>query len=134
MTQPLFNLPAASVLDATALKRLVIRWELHDGQPVALLVVEYDAELGTADCLADELLDAVGQVMRGVAQVVDAQCRVFSGAILDGRRNFIEWVPTDDGRLVATRNPDTLPPSLVTCELLNESLAEYGEPRRLEVQ
>jgi hypothetical protein len=134
MTQPLFNLPTASVLDATALKRLVIRWELHDGRPVVLLVLEYDAALGTADCQADELLDAVGQVIRGVAQVVDAECRVFSGTILDGRRNFIEWAPTDDGRLTAIRNPDTLPPSLVTCELLNESLAQYGEPRRMSIQ
>jgi hypothetical protein len=113
--------------------RLVIRWELHDGRPVVLLVLEYDGELCATECPASELLSAVGQVVNGVAAVADADCRVFSSALLDGRRNFIEWA-TADGRLVATRNPDTLPPSLVTGELLNESLAQYGEPRRLATQ
>jgi hypothetical protein len=57
-------------------------------------------------------------------------CFVFTSTLLNGRRNFIEWSPTEDGRLLARREPDLLPPSLVTAELLNQSLAVYGQSQQ----
>jgi hypothetical protein len=55
---------------------------------------------------------------------------VFTSALINGRRNFIEWSPTEDGRLLARRDLDLLPPSLVTAELLNQSLAVYGQSQQ----
>ena len=56
-------------------------------------------------------------------------CFVFTSALINGRRNFIEWAPTEDGHLRPHREPDLLLPSLVTAELRNQSLAEYGAPQ-----
>ena len=122
---------AASVWAASTTKRLVVRQELLNGQPVVLFVVELDHELGDAECSADELLTAVSQVVRHADSLPNIQCRVFSSVLLDGRRNFIEWSPTDDGRLLGRREPDELPPSLLTAELLNQSLLTYGAHNQL---
>jgi hypothetical protein len=120
-----------SVYDASPTKRLVVRQELLDGQPTVLWVVEYDYELGAPECSADELLTAVGQVVARADALPNIVCRVFTSVLLDGRRNFVEWSPTDDGRLLGRREPDELPPALLTAELLNESLAQYGAHQQL---
>ena len=122
---------AASVWAASTTKRLVVRQELLNGQPVVLFVVELDHELGGAECSADELLTAVGQVVTHADSLPNIVCRVFTSVLLDGRRNFMEWTPTDDGRLMARREPDELPPALLTAELLNESLMQYGAHQQL---
>ena len=121
----------ASVWDASATKRLVVRQELLNGQPTVLWVVEYDHELGAPECSADELLTAVGQVVARADALPNIVCRVFTSVLLDGRRNFVEWSPTDDGRLLGRREPDELPPSLLTAELLNQSLLTYGAHNQL---
>ena len=120
----------ASVWDASATKRLVVRQELLNGKPAVLFIVEYDHELGAPECGADELLTAVSEVVTR-AEALPIQCRVFTSVLLDGRRNFVEWSPTDDGRLFARREPDELPPSLLTAELLNQSLMQYGAHNQL---
>ena len=107
-----------------AVQRLVVRHEVLDGQPVVLFVVESDHELGSPQCSADALLTAVGQAVDH-AEGLNIGARVFSSALLDGSRNFIEWQRA--GRqLVARRQPDELPPSLLAAELLGQSLADYG--------
>ena len=121
----------ASVWDASATKRLVVRQELLNGKPAALFIVEYDHELGSPECSADEILTAVGQVVAHADGLPNIVCRVFTSVLLDGRRNFVEWSPTDDGRLFARREPDELPPSLLTAELLNQSLLTYGAHNQL---
>lgn len=123
--------PAASVWAASTTKRLVVRQELLSGQPVVLFVVELDHELGDAECSADELLTAVSQVVRHADSLPNITCRVFSSVLLDGKRNFMEWTPTDDGRLLGRREPDELPPALLTAELLNQSLLTYGATNQL---
>jgi hypothetical protein len=110
-------------------KRLVIRQELLDGQPVVLFVLEWDSELGSPECDAEEVLTAVTQLVQHAGSLPNVRAFVFSSALLNGRRNFIEWSPTSDGRLQARRELDLLPPSLVTAELLNQSLATYGAPQ-----
>jgi len=131
MTRPVSQRATASVWDASPTKRLVVRQEILNGKPAVLFVVEYDHELGAPECSADELLTAVGQVVRHADSLPNIQCRVFSSVLLDGRRNFIEWSPTDDGRLLGRREPDELPPSLLTAELLNQSLLTYGAHNQL---
>ena len=121
---------AASLYEASTTKRLVIRQELLDGRPAVLMVVEFDHELGSPECDAEEVLTAVTQVVQHADSLPNIRCRVFTSALLNGRRNFIEWSPTEDGRLLARRDLDLLPPSLVTAELLNQSLAVYGESQQ----
>ncbi len=75
------------------------------------------------------MLTAVTQLVQHAGSLPNVRAFVFSSALLNGRRNFIEWSPTADGRLRAHREPDLLPPSLVTVELLNQSLALYGAPQ-----
>ena len=70
----------------------------------------------------------VTQVTQHAGSLPNVRAFVFTSALLNGRRNFIEWSPTSDGQLQAQRQPDLLPPSLVTAELLNQSLAIYGAP------
>ena len=120
------NRAPVSLYEASTTKRLVIRQELLDNRPAVLFVVEFDHELGSADCDTEELLTAVTQVVQHADSLPNIQCRVFTSALINGRRNFIEWSPTSDGRLQAQRQPDLLPPSLLTAELLNQSLAVYG--------
>jgi hypothetical protein len=131
MTQPVSQHATERIWAASTTKRLVVRQELLNGQPVVLFVVELDHELGGAECSADELLTAVGEVVRHADSLPNIQCRVFSSVLLDGRRNFIEWSPTDDVRLLGRREPDELPPSLLTAELLNQSLLTYGAHNQL---
>jgi hypothetical protein len=121
-----------SLFEESATKRLVIRQELLGDRPAVLWVIEYDHELGSPDCDAEELLTAVTQVMTHARSLPNVLCFVFTSALIDGRRNFIEWSPTEDGRLQAQRQPDLLPPSLLTAELLNQSLAVYGAPQSQE--
>ena len=121
----------ASAYDASPTKRLVVRQELLNGQPTVLWVVEYDHELGAPECSADELLTAVGQVVARADALPNIVCRVFTSVLLDGRRNFVEWSPTDDGRLLGRREPGELPPALLTAELLNQSLLTYGAHQQL---
>jgi hypothetical protein len=118
--------PPVELFAESATKRLVIRQELLDGQPVVLWVVEYDHEVGSPECDAEELLTAVTQVVKHAHSLPNVHAFVFTSTLLNGRRNFIEWSPTSDGRLQARRELDLLPPSLVTAELLNQSLALYG--------
>ena len=120
--------PPVELFTESTTKRLVIRQELLDGQPVVLFVLEWDHELGSPECDAEEVLTAVTQVTQHARSIPNVLCFVFTSALINGRRNFIEWSPTSDGRLQAQRQPDLLPPSLVTAELLNESLAVYGAP------
>ena len=123
----LSELAPASLYAASTTKRLVIRQELLDDRPAVLFVVEFDHEVGSPDCDAEELLTAVTQVVQHADSLPNILCRVFTSALINGRRNFIEWSPTEDGRLLARRDIDLLPPSLVTAELLNQSLAVYGQ-------
>ena len=120
--------PPVELFAESTTKRLVIRQELFDGQPVVLFVLEWDHELGSPECDAEEVLTAVTQVTQHAGSLPNVRAFVFTSALLNGRRNFIEWSPTSDGRLQAQRQPDLLPPSLVTAELLNQSLAIYGLP------
>jgi hypothetical protein len=108
----------------------VIRQELINGRPAVLMVVEFDHEMGSPGCEVEELLTAVTQTVKHAHDLSDTLCRVFSSTLLNGRRNFIEWSPSSDGRLQARREPDLLPPSLVTAELLNQSLAVYGSSQQ----
>jgi len=126
--------PPVTLFAESTTKRLVIRQELLDGQPVVLFVVEYDHELGSPECDAEELLTAVTQVVQHAHSLPNVLCFVFTSALINGRRNFIEWSPTEDGRLRAHREPDLLPPSLLTAELLNQSLAVYGAPQAQVIQ
>jgi hypothetical protein len=118
--------PPVTLFAESATKRLVIRQELLDGRPAVLWVVEYDHEVGSPECDAEELLTAVTQVVQHAHSLPNVLCFVFTSTLLNGHRNFIEWSPTSDGRLRAQREPDLLPPSLLTAELLNQSLAMYG--------
>ena len=120
------NLPPVTLFEESATKRLVIRQELLGDRPAILWVIEYDHEVGSPECDAEELLGAVTQVVRYAHSLPNALCFVFTSALINGRRNFIEWSPTEDGRLLARRDLDLLPPSLVTAELLNQSLAVNG--------
>jgi hypothetical protein len=52
------NHAPVSLYEASTTKRLVIRQELLDNRPAVLFVVEYDHELGSADCDTEELLTA----------------------------------------------------------------------------
>ena len=122
----LSELAPVSLYAASTTKRLVIRQELFNDRPAVLFVVEFDHELGSAECDAEELLTAVTQVVQHADTLPNILCFVFTSTLLNGRRNFIEWSPTEDGRLLARREPDLLPPSLITAELLNQSLAVYG--------
>jgi hypothetical protein len=126
----LSELAPASLYAASTTKRLVIRQELLDDRPAVLFVVEFDHEVGSPDCDAEELLTAVTQVVQHADSLPNILCRVFTSALINGRRNFIEWSPTEDGRLLARRDIDLLPPSLVTAELLNQSLAVYGSSQQ----
>lgn len=124
--------PPASLYEASTTKRLVIRQELLDGQPVVLFVLEWDSELGSSQCDADQVLTAVTQLVQHASSLPDVHAFVFTSALLNGRRNFIEWSAASDGRLLARRDLDLLPPSLVTAELLNQSLAVYGAAQQPE--
>jgi hypothetical protein len=121
--------PPVTLFAESATKRLVIRQELLDGQPVVLFVLEWDHELGSPDCDPEELLTAVTQVVQHAHSLPNVLCFVFTSTLLNGRRNFIEWSPASDGRLRAQREQHLLPPSLLTAELLNQSLAVYGAPQ-----
>ena len=132
MTSTDSHQPPVSLFEESTTKRLVIRQELLGGRPAILWVIEYDHELGSPDCDAEELLTAVTQVMTHARSLPNVLCFVFTSALIDGRRNFIEWSPTEDGRLQAQRQPDLRPPSLLTAELLNQSLAVYGAPQSQE--
>jgi len=121
--------PPVELFAESTTKRLIIRQELLDGQPVVLFVLEWDYELGSPECDAEEVLTAVTQLVQHASSLPNVRAFVFTSALLNGRRNFIEWSPTSDGRLQARRELDLLPPSLVTAELLNQSLATYGAPQ-----
>ena len=131
MTQPVSQRATERVWDASATKRLVVRQEVLNGKPAVLFIVEYDWELGSPECSADELLTAVGQVVAHADGLPNIACRVFTSVLLNGRRNFVEWSPLADGRLVGRREPDELPASLLTAELLNQSLLTYGAHNQL---
>lgn len=113
-------------------QRLIIRQEMLGARPALLLVIEYDAELGTAECDASELRRAVCQVLDYAATLRNIQCRVFSSALIDGRRNFIEWSEAGGELVEGRRAPDQLPPSLLSAELLNQSLMQYGAHSELD--
>ena len=121
----------ASVWDASTTKRLIVRQELLDGLPVVLFVVEMDHELGTPECSSEEILTAVGQVLRHANGLPNITSRVFTSVLLNGRRNFIEWTMSDERQLIARREVDELPPSLLSAELLNQSLLTYGAASQL---
>ena len=122
--------PPVELFAESTTKRLVIRQELLDGQPVVLFVLEWDSELGSPECDAEEVLTAVTQLVQHAGSLPNVHAFVFTSALINGRRNFIEWSPTSDGRLQARRELDLLPPSLVTAELLNQSLAVYGQSQQ----
>ena len=126
--------PPVELFAESTTKRLIIRQELLDGQPVVLYVLEWDYELGSPECGAEEVLTAVTQLVQHAGSLPNVRAFVFTSALLNGRRNFIEWSPTSDGRLQARRELDLLPPSLVTAELLNQSLALYGAPQAQVIQ
>lgn len=97
----LSELSPASLYAASTTKRLVVRHELFNDRPAVLFVVEFDYELGSPDCDAEELLTAVTQVVQHADTLPNILCFVFTSTLLNGRRNFIEWSPTEDGRLLA---------------------------------
>jgi hypothetical protein len=113
----LSELAPVSLYAASTTKRLVIRQELFNDRPAVLFVVEFDHELGSPDCDAEELLTAVTQVVKHADSLPNILCFVFTSTLLSLRSKPAAGCHPVTGAVGFLHSPQRSTPSDECCSI-----------------